>query len=129
MVKSIAAKIAERHPTVIPRIDYRLQDDLDGEGVRIASWNEAKLGPQPTIEEIEAWQPPVERRKVSKDLVEQRLAAIGKLDACMAIIMGNAAFFTRWYARAFPWVYADDTDTIAVIEAVEADPESILGPE
>lgn len=69
---------------------------------------------------------PIERRRVSKDLVEQRLAAVGKLDACMAIIMGNAAYFSRWYARAFPFVYADDPNTIAVLDQVGADPVSIL---
>lgn len=98
----------------------------DGNGSEyIVRWNVPGV-PQPTPAEITAFVPPPARRKVDKDLVERRLAAIGKLDTCMAIIMGNAAFFSRWYARAFPWVYADDEDTIVVIESVGADPALIL---
>ena len=123
-MSDLGTKLYQMFPA-LPRRPSPLRDD--GEGAYIAFW--PLPGDPPTIEAIERWQPAAERRKVSKDLVEQRLAAVGKLDACMAIIMGNAAFFTRWYARAFPWVYADDTDTIAVIKAVEANPESILGPE
>ena len=34
--------------------DIRLQNDLDAKGIYIAYWNEAKLGKQPTMDEIKA---------------------------------------------------------------------------
>jgi len=119
---SVGQKLLLRY-SGYPPFSWELWDDGQG-NLSIRRWDVPE--PEPTIAEMEAWEPPAERRKVSKDLVEQRLAAIGKLDACMAIIMGNAAFFSRWYARAYPWVYADDPDTIGVISAVGADPDEIL---
>ena len=41
------------YPNLIDE-DVRLQNDLDGRGIYIAYWNEAKLGKQPSIDEIKA---------------------------------------------------------------------------
>ena len=41
-------------PNATPEIDFMLQDDSDGNGVYIKAWNTAKLGIQPTPEQLAA---------------------------------------------------------------------------
>ncbi len=46
-------KICHLYPTALSK-DFTLQDNSDGNGVRIVSWNTAKLGTQPTLASIDA---------------------------------------------------------------------------
>lgn len=39
------------YPTAIPGIDYTLRDE--GQGVYIATWNDSKLGPKPTADQLQ----------------------------------------------------------------------------
>lgn len=48
-----ANKIYYQYPTAIPD-DFTLQDDSDGQGVKLTYWNTAKLGAKPTIADLDA---------------------------------------------------------------------------
>ena len=84
-------------PNATPEIDFTLQDDSDGAGVYIKTWNTAKLGTQPTSAQITAAStaantPPVKtvleldiekykRRADAKPLLMAKMAAmnVGRL--------------------------------------------------
>lgn len=73
--------------------------------------------------------PPEPRRMVAKSLVTQRVIDAGKIDQAMAMLQMDWAKFARWVAPDQPAVYFDDPDAIAMIEALELDPEVIMAPE
>jgi CTP:molybdopterin cytidylyltransferase MocA len=72
---------------------------------------------------------PTARRKVRKSVVQARLIAAGKMDAAYAALTQMPAAFARWFAPDRPEVYADDPDALALLAAIGADPEEIMGPE
>lgn len=62
-------------PSAIIQADFSVRDD--GSGEYIALWNSAKLGPQPTAEQIEAARPAAEK-------AQQKSALQAQLDAADA---------------------------------------------
>ena len=58
----------------------------------------------------------------------QRLTAAGKIGAAKAALEQDAAAFARWFAPGHTQVYADDPDALALLEAIGADPETIMAP-
>lgn len=50
----LALAIGYLYPDAVPLDDFVVSDWNDGQGARIISWNEAKLGPQPSIEQLAA---------------------------------------------------------------------------
>lgn len=74
-------------------------------------------------------QPPAPpRRMIRKSIVEQRLRAAGKMDAAFALLLKSGDAWTRWYSREHPDVYADDPESLALLEAIGADAETIMAP-
>ena len=71
---------------------------------------------------------PTARRKVRKDIVQQRLIDAGKMDAAYAALTTMPTEFARWFAPGHPEVYADDPDALALLAAIEADAETIMAP-
>lgn len=72
---------------------------------------------------------PQPKRQVAKTLVEARVDRYpGKLTEIMAILMQDGSKFVRWISRDYPFVNFDDPDTIAVLDAVDLDPDEILAP-
>ena len=116
---SLHRKLKALYPAADPMTAWRVRDD--GDGPYIDEWN--LPGDPPSQEALDAV---TLRRRVQKDLVEARMAAAGTLQAAMAILMLDADKWRRWNARAYPWVYADDPDTVALIAAVGSDPDIIL---
>jgi len=55
--KQVQVLISLRGKTGAPLVDYTLEDNSDGAGVRIAQWSEAMLGPLPTQAECDAITP------------------------------------------------------------------------
>lgn len=72
---------------------------------------------------------PTARRKVRKSVVQARLIDAGLMDAAKLALDSNSAYFARWFAPDHPEVYADDPDAIALLQAIGADPKSIMAPE
>jgi hypothetical protein len=60
---------------------------------------------------------PVVRQEIPKHIVQDRLHALGKLDACFAVIQSNAALFGEWFVHG-PNVYADDAQFIQVLQSI-----------
>ncbi len=58
----------------------------------------------------------------------ERLNAAGKLQAARVALDSNLYARERWYAPDKPHVYADDEETLALLKAIGADPETILAP-
>lgn len=69
-----------------------------------------------------------ERRSVLKSTIISRLHAAGKLEAAQVAINSDAYVRERWYAPDKPAIYADDAEAIALLEAIDADPDAILAP-
>lgn len=70
-----------------------------------------------------AWQEeqanrPPPRRLIPKSTVQERVAAVGKLDAVMAVLLSQPLYFSRWFAPNHPNVYFDDEDMLAMLNAV-----------
>lgn len=72
---------------------------------------------------------PPRRRMVPKSLVTQRVIDAGKIDQAMAMLQMDWAKFARWVAPDQPAVHFDDPDTVAMVEALELDPEVVMAPE
>lgn len=62
----------------------------------------------------------IERRSLKKSVVQERVNAIGKLDAVLALLLapGNAIYYARWFAPDWPEVYADDAGLMTILTAV-----------
>jgi len=74
----------------------------------------------------DAYVAPVERVQVPKSVVLSRLSD----DQLEAAIGGmTIRQQERWRAPDSPFVYADDGEVIAIIQAVGADPSVVLAPE
>ena len=84
---------------------------------RIAACNKEVADPVP------------DRRAVSKSTIITRLNAAGLLGAASVAL--NADLYTRerWYAPDRPTVYADDSEALALLNAIGADPSIIMAPE
>lgn len=74
---------------------------------------------------------PPARPRVAKTTVHDRLHAAGKLEAAKAMLEAHAIFFVRWFSPdpRHTYVYSDDPDAIALLNAIDADPDIILAPE
>jgi hypothetical protein len=72
-----------------------------------------------------AYTPP--RRTLPKSLVQERVAAIGKLAAAMGELRssGRELLYARWFASDKPSVYADDEGLLAVLAAAGCTGEEI----
>lgn len=83
-----------------------------------------------TADEIAAWQAesaavPAERRRVAKSLVLSRLTD-AQLDAALTLMTARQK--ERWRAADQPTVFADDPETVGLLQAVGADPVAVLAP-
>lgn len=110
-----------------PGSDYLAQDDTDGAGPYIAEWFSDR--PQPAPAEIATapeTPPPAPRRMVPKSLVTQRVIDAGQIDQAMMMLQMDWGKFARWVAPDQPAVYFDDPDTLAMLVALELDPEVIM---
>jgi hypothetical protein len=92
---------------------------VDGELVDLTPEKEA---------EIRADQSPPrnERRRITKEVIRRRVSDAGKIDQAVQMIMSNAEIFSRWTLPGRVDVYADDPDTVGMIEALGLDPAVIL---
>ena len=69
--------------------------------------------------------PPAPPRLVPKRIIVDRLHAAGKLEAAKAALDAQPLYTReRWNSRDS--VYATDPDTVALLKAIGADPDSIL---
>ena len=79
------------------------------------------------VEEIQDPTPQVERRRVAKSVIVDRLYAAGKLDAARATLDAADTYTReRWNTRVE--IYADDPTAIALLQAIGANPNEILAP-
>ncbi|TGT36208.1 hypothetical protein [Mesorhizobium sp. M8A.F.Ca.ET.165.01.1.1] len=74
------------------------------------------------------YSPIVEREKVRKSIVMQRLIDLNKMDQAYAMLAAQPKFFARWFAPDHPEVFADDPDAMAFVSALGLDPAVILAP-
>jgi hypothetical protein len=58
------------------------------------------------------------RRAIAKSVVQERVNAIGKLGAVMAVLNSQPIFFARWFAPNWPEVFADDEGLLQILAAV-----------
>ncbi len=65
------------------------------------------------------------RRLIPKSTVQERCAAIGKLDELITALLANPLYFGRWFASDWPRVYADDDGLLEMLTAVGCTPEQI----
>lgn len=68
------------------------------------------------------------RRLVYKSVIIERLFKAGKLVAAKQALDSDVYNRERWYAPDRPGVYADDPDTLELLQAIGADAETILAP-
>jgi len=68
------------------------------------------------------------KRQVLKSVIISRLIAAGKIGAAKTTLEGNAAYFARWWAPDRPAIHHDDPDALALLAAIDADPEAIMAP-
>ncbi|RWC76082.1 MAG: hypothetical protein EOS30_09815 [Mesorhizobium sp.] len=80
-------------------------------------------------ETFPGYAPPVDRPKVPKSLVMQRLIDRNKMDQAYAMLSSQPKFFARWFAPDHPAVYCDDADATAFVTALNLDPAVILASE
>jgi hypothetical protein len=72
--------------------------------------------------------PAPSRRRVPKQLIIARLNDAGKLDAANAALEADVYAKARWYTPGQDTVFADDPDTVTMLAAIGADPDTILAP-
>ncbi len=68
------------------------------------------------------------KRTVPKSVIVSRLIAAGKIEAAYAALNSDPAAWARWVASDRPAINHDDPDAIALLNAIGADPDVILGP-
>lgn len=61
---------------------------------------------------------PPARLRLPKSLVQDRMDALGKLNAAFTALMGQPRLFARWTASDHPAVYADDADMLMLFGAL-----------
>ena len=77
---NIAQAIIQRHPNAVPSVDFSVRDE--GDGQYIAYWNEAKLGPRPTDQQIRgAWIPALKAQKIA----EVRRRVVSECESLMPV--------------------------------------------
>ena len=69
------------------------------------------------------------RGRVRKSIVQERLTDAGKMGEAYALLTTMPDKFGRWFAPDRPYVYCDDPDSIAFLNALDLDPDVILAPE
>lgn len=69
---------------------------------------------------------PPARRRISKEVIRQRVENEGKIDQAMQMIMANPSVFSRWTLPGRTDVFVDDPDTLAMLKALKLDPAKIL---
>lgn len=106
-------------------------DALKAQGYHFRATPEGEVRFTPEEEaEWAAWQAaqaeiPPPRRLIPKSTVQERCAAIGKLDELMTALLANPLYFGRWFASDWPRVYADDAGLLEMLTAVGCTPEQI----
>ena len=76
---------------------------------------------------LEAAAQPPRRRLVPRSLIVDRLAEAGKLAMARAALdAADLHTRERWNTRAA--IYADDAAALALLQAIDADPDMILAP-
>ncbi|MER8628506.1 hypothetical protein NKH55_01850 [Mesorhizobium opportunistum] len=79
-------------------------------------------------ESFPGYSPVVDRAKVRKSIVMQRLIDLSKMDQAYAMLAAQPTFFARWFAPDHPEVFADDPDAMAFVAALGLNPAVILAP-
>lgn len=79
-------------------------------------------------EAFPGYSPVVERSKVRKSVVMQRLIDLNKMDQAYGMLAAQPTYFARWFAPDHPEVFADDPDATAFVTALGLDPAVILAP-
>lgn len=69
----------------------------------------------------------IDRRRVDRRTIIERLAAVDLLDVAEAALLAAPAV-VRWRWNTTDAVYADDPDTLGFLKAIGADPGVILAP-
>jgi hypothetical protein len=70
--------------------------------------------------------PPVPPRTVPKSLIISRLAEAGKSSEAFTALTSDPALFLTWFSADKPVVNSNDPDTIAFLEMLDVDPDTIL---
>jgi len=81
---NIAICIKKLYPSAIGGIDYCVIDNLDGTGQYIDSWDEAKLGPKPTLDVLSQ----VEQVAIKEQKMLIIIAIIQKILDSQALLKG-----------------------------------------
>lgn len=127
----IVAALAALYPDANNRSDYRLVDRQDGTGAHIEFWNDAVLGPQPTIEQMAAAEAQgkviLARYQIPTYVVVKRLVAAGLINAADAAIESDKAQKARFYTVGA--ITSDDAESRAFLLAIGANADEILAPE
>lgn len=110
MQMPIGTVLEWKYPTADGSIDYRVQDD--GSGPYIAYWNEQKLGPQPTTEQLLNWWLDAEKWAKRGEFSRRALTEIKKLYPHVASVDGG------WVADALLDV-ASNHPNAATISAIK----------
>ena len=74
---------------------------------------------------------PTARRRVRKSLIQGRLIAAGLMVAAFETLMANPVLYARWFSPdpEHFYVYADDSDALALLAEIGADAAAIMAPE
>lgn len=68
------------------------------------------------------------KRTVPKSVIVSRLIEAGKIGAAYKALNSNPEYWARWVASDRPAINYDDPDALALLMAIGADPDVILGP-
>lgn len=77
------------YPNAVPLVDYRVQDNSDGNGPYIAHWDEAKLGPQPDAATLQAAEAAALRKAEARKKIADAEARITPRRLREAILSGD----------------------------------------
>lgn len=71
---------------------------------------------------------PTARPKRRKSTIQLRLIAAGKMEEAFALLTLNPVLFARWFSPdpEHYYVYADDPEALALLQAIKADAKTIM---
>jgi hypothetical protein len=68
---------------------------------------------------------PIPRRLIRKDIVQERVHALGKFNDVWALLQSQPILLARWQVPSWPEVYADDEGLLTMLAAVGCTPAQI----
>ena len=124
------------------QVQAELPDNSFVEGADLTDWGFAPYAEAPPpplelgqtaveiapVDGVQQWSienGPIPRRLIRKDIVQERVHALGKFDEVWAVLQSQPILLARWQVPSWPEVYADDEGLLTMLAAVGCTPAQI----